>query len=140
MIHSRKLFGLLTTSASIERAFWVLRSITSDYWMAMSQKTIFARLMVQAKLKRHHAAVGKCPQCRRISMERSELGASGSTRKIEAMGRGRDVEETRIPSLSGQMELTLKLFGRPIGWVASDIRREQKATSSEMRKQSELDR
>jgi hypothetical protein len=67
-------------------------------------------------------------------MERGGSGAEGPTRKIEAMGRGADTEETRILSLAGQKEVTSRLFGRPIPWVESDIGREQKGTSSETRK------
>jgi hypothetical protein len=42
-----KVLGLLLTSASVERAFSVARSVTTDYQMAMTQETISERMMIQ---------------------------------------------------------------------------------------------
>jgi hypothetical protein len=43
-----RVLGFLATSASVERAVSVARSVTGDYQMAMRQETISARVMIQA--------------------------------------------------------------------------------------------
>jgi hypothetical protein len=39
--------GFLSTSAPVERAFSISRSVTTDYQMAMTQETVWARVMIQ---------------------------------------------------------------------------------------------
>jgi hypothetical protein len=43
-----KLVGFLSTSASVERAFSVARSVATDCQMTMTQETVSARVMIQA--------------------------------------------------------------------------------------------
>jgi hypothetical protein len=43
-----KVLGFVSTSSSVERAFSVARSVTTDYQMAMPQETVSARVMIQA--------------------------------------------------------------------------------------------
>jgi hypothetical protein len=43
-----RVLDFLATSASVERAFSVARSVTGDYQMAMRQETVSARVMIQA--------------------------------------------------------------------------------------------
>jgi hypothetical protein len=43
-----KVLGFLATSASVERAFSVARSVTGDYPRAMRQESVSARVMIQA--------------------------------------------------------------------------------------------
>jgi hypothetical protein len=43
-----KVLGFLSTSASVERAFSVARSVITDYQRAITQETVSPRVMIQA--------------------------------------------------------------------------------------------
>jgi hypothetical protein len=43
-----RVLGLLTTSASVERAFSVARAICSDYQLAQKQSTVSSRVLIRA--------------------------------------------------------------------------------------------
>jgi hypothetical protein len=46
-----RVLGVLATSASVERAFSVARSVTGEYQMATRQETVSTRVMIQANCR-----------------------------------------------------------------------------------------
>jgi hypothetical protein len=74
-----KVLGFLSTSASVERAFSVARSVTTDYQMAMTQETVSARVTIQANWRVAHPLLANVLAMGRGGVRRTVSASSGNS-------------------------------------------------------------
>jgi hypothetical protein len=71
---ARRILGFLATSASVERAFSVARSVTGDYQMAMRQETVSTRVMIHANWRIAPPLLADVLAMRRAGWSRAHRG------------------------------------------------------------------